>query len=471
MTAEQATQETYVFQSNVNKRLPHVLNGKGIRMTVEKDGKVHEDIVDAVTGAAVGALGWGDEEVYPIINDAARNNTYTFPSLIGNKPSEELAKFYIDHSPKGVFSSALWCCSGSESNENALKIIRQYQIERGCPERTKIISRETSYHGFTLGALSISENPRARMFKDMLIDQEKTCLKMPVCYPYRFQQKGETEEQYAQRLLDVLEKMILDNDPKTISAVVVETLPGSSLGTVPPPKGYLPGIRALCNKYDVIFMLDEVMCGTGRSNPNGKLNCWENFLDPKDGPDIQTVGKTLGSGYVTIAGVLISPKIKEGYLKGSGFIMGSHTYSSHGFNCAVALGVQQKIQRDGLTANIFTMGNLMGKKLQDALLSEENIVGDVRGIGGFWSLEFVKDRSTKEPFDVALDVAHVFQDVCFENGLNVMGMQGNIDGTKGDIALYAPSFIITEKDVDTIVERTVKSVKDLSDKLKAEGKW
>ncbi|SCW00928.1 LAFE_0D01244g1_1 [Lachancea fermentati] len=461
--------ESYVFQGTINKKAPMVLGGKGIRMTVEKDGKVSE-VIDAVTGAAVGALGWGDEEILPIIEEAARNHTYTFPSLIGNKPSEDLAKFYIDHSPEGVFSAALWCCSGSESNENAMKIIRQYQIERGCPEKTKIISRATSYHGFTLGALSISNCFRADMFKDILIDQEK-CLKMPPCYPYRFQKKDETEAQYVQRLLDDLEKIIIDNDPKTVSCVVVETLPGSSLGTAPPPKGYLPGLRALCNKYDLIFMLDEVMCGTGRSNPNGKLNCWENFLEPKDAPDIQTVGKTLGSGYVTIAGVLVGPKIRDAYIKGSNSVFGSHTYASHGFNCAVALGVQKKIMRDGLTSNIFKMGNLMGQKLEDALLKEDNIVGDVRGIGGFWSLEFVKDKVTKELFPVELDVGHRYQQVCYDNGLNVMGMQGNADGINGDIALFAPSFVITEADVDEIVSRAVKSVNELTAQLKAEGQW
>ena len=227
----------------------------------------------------------------------------------------------------------------------------------------------------------------------------------------------------------------------------------------------------MCNKYDVVFMLDEVMCGTGRSNPNGKLNCWENFLEPQDAPDIQTVGKTLGSGYVTIAGVLVGPKIRDAYVKGSNAVFGSHTYASHGFNCAVALGIQKKIQREGLTENVFKMGNLMGAKLKEALLKEDNIAGDVRGIGGFWSIEFVKNRETKEYFPVKLDVGHRYQDVCFKNGLTVMGMQGCVDSINGDFALFAPAFIITEKDVDDIVEAAVKSVKQLSEELKAEGEW
>ncbi|KAH3901162.1 uncharacterized protein SCDLUD_002645 [Saccharomycodes ludwigii] len=464
--------KSYVFQCKISETPAQVIGGKGTRITVEKDGKVYDDVIDGVTGAAVGALGWGDEDIVDVITEAAKTSTYTFPSLIGNKQSEELAKFYIDHSPKDAFASALWCCSGSEANENCMKIMYQYWLERGKTKKTKFISRDSSYHGFTIGSLSIADNARAVAFKDILLPGTQ-CLKMPVCYPYRFQKKGQTEAEYVQGLLDALEKLIVDNDPETIISVTVETLPGSSIGTVPPPKGYLPGIRALCNKYDILMHLDEVMCGTGRSNPNGGLNCWENFMPLDQGPDLQTVGKTLGSGYVTIAGVLVSPKVKDAYVKGSNGVIGSHTYASHAFNCSVALGVQKKIIGQGLTKNIFKMGNLMGETLKKELLSKDNIVGDVRGIGGFWSLEFVKDREEKISFPPKLDIGHRFQDVCFENGINVMGMTGNYDymTDDGDIALLAPSFIITEKDVEEIVARVVKSVDDLTAALKKEGEF
>ncbi|OBA26796.1 PLP-dependent transferase [Hanseniaspora valbyensis NRRL Y-1626] len=466
------SETSYVFQSVVAKKPAHVLGGKGCRITVRKDGKVYEDVIDAVTGAAVGALGWGDEDVGKYMAEVLPTHTYTFPAVIGNQHSEDLAKFYIEHSPKGAFASALWCCSGSEANENALKITKQYWLEKGKPKKNKFISRDTSYHGFSLGALSISENARADDFTDILIDQ-KQCVKMPVCFPYRYQKEGQSEEEYTQYLLDALEKLIIDNDPETVASVIVETLPGSSLGTVPPPKGYLPGIRKLCDKYDVLLHLDEVMCGTGRSNPNGGLNCWENYLEPGQFPDIQTVGKTLGSGYVTIAGVLVGPKIKEAYENGSGTVVGSHTYSSHGFNCGVALRIQQKIMREGLTKNIFEKGNLMGKKLTEAFADKHNIVGDVRGIGGFWTVEFVKDKKTKEVFDKKLDVGHKIQDVFFEKGLNVMGMQGCVSNRSGlgDFVLLAPSFVITEADVDEIVKRFVEGVEEYEQILKDGKHW
>ncbi|XBW35066.1 hypothetical protein QEN19_000629 [Hanseniaspora menglaensis] len=464
--------KSYVFQSIVDKKPPQVLKGTGCRIVVEKNGKIYNDIIDAVTGAAVGALGWGDKDVAQFMLDVLPTHTYTYPAIIGNQNSENLAKFYIDHSPKGAFESALFCGSGSEANENALKISKQYWTERNKPKKNKFISREASYHGFSLGTLSISQHARAAEFSDILLDQA-LCPKMPVCYPYRHQKDDQTEAEYVQYLLDALEQLIVKNDPETVASIIVETLPGSSLGTVPPPKGYLPGIRRLCDKYDILMHLDEVMCGTGRSNPNGGLNCWENFLEPGQFPDIQTVGKTLGSGYITIAGVLIGPKIKSAFDLGTGMVLGGHTYASHNFNCGVALKIQEKIMKEGLTKNIFEMGNLMGKKLTEAFAGKHNIVGDVRGIGGFWTCELVKNKTTKEIFDKNLDVAHRCQDILFEEGLNVVGMQGcvsNVTGD-GDFVFMAPSFIITEEDVNEIVRRFTTGIAIFENELKVKSEW
>ncbi|SCU91377.1 LAFA_0F03378g1_1 [Lachancea sp. 'fantastica'] len=469
VSASPAPLPSYNFQATVDSTGLQVVGGKGVYIDVEKDGQVHSGVLDGITGAAVGALGWGNEEVQDIMGEAAKGAVYSFAPLMSNKASEELSKFYIDNSPKGAFAAALWVCSGSESNENALRIIRQYWLERNLPKKVKLISRDNSYHGYTLGAQSISWNSKVLPFEPYLMNREKYNIKISSAYAYRNQKHGETEEAYAERLLKELEDKILANDPDTIASVTVETLPGSSLGTCPPPKGYLPGIRKLCNKYDLIFHLDEVMCGTGRSNPNGRLNCWENYLDDSEAPDIQTVGKTLGSGYVSIAGVLVGPKIVDTVRNGSNSIFGGNTYSSHAFNCASALGIQKKILGKGLTKNMFKMGNLMGQKLKDALLTKDNIAGDVRGIGGFWSIEFVKDRATKETFDSNLEIGYRFKSICFDNKLSVMGFPGNADGSCGDRALLAPSFIIDEAFVDELVEKIVKSVDQLTKELHAEG--
>lgn len=470
MTVETLALESHIFNSHVSEAKPFARSGSGITMDVETPNKTYEGVIDAITGAAVGALGWGDKDVPQMFQNALAKHTYSFPANIVNEEAEKLAKFYIDNSPAGAFVSALWTCSGSESNENAMKIVRQYQKERGKPNKIKVITRECAYHGFTIGAMSMGSNFVADQFLEL--QRPDIFLKMPRCFPYKDMKEGETEDEYSQRLIDALEKMILDNDPETVSCVCVETLPGSSLGTAPPPKTYLKGLRDLCNKYDIVFMLDEVMCGTGRASPNGGLNCWENFLAPEDAPDIQTVGKTLGSGYVTIAGVLVGPKIMKAYMGGSGLVIGAQTYHTHGLNCSVSLQIQEKIKRLGLTKNMFEKGTSLGAKLTEAL-SSEDIVGDVRGLGGFWTIEFVKDKKTKTSFPAEDHVATRYGEIALKNGLTCLALTctSHTQDETWDIASYAPAFIITDAEVDEIVARTVASVHTLSKELIAEGKF
>ncbi|KAG7194116.1 uncharacterized protein KQ657_004824 [Scheffersomyces spartinae] len=457
----------YLFQGKVAHKVPHIINGKGLTISVA-DPKTGETsvLIDAMTGAAVGALGWGDEDVAKFYEEGLKQSAYSFPLTMCNENAQALAKFYIDNSPKDAFAAALWCGSGSEANENGMKIAYQYHKEKGNTKKTKFLSRENSYHGYTIGAMSLSHGSRTTPFKSIIVADEKTP-KLPVMYPYRYQKEDETLEEYGDRLLEAYEKKILEEDPDTIIAIVLETLPGSSLGTVVPPPNYYKGIRKLCDKYDILLWLDEVMCGTGRCNPNGKLNCWENFLDDNEGPDIQTVGKTLGSGYVTIAGVLVSPKVKNTYIEGSGTIIGAQTYASHWLNCYVARKIQEKILATGLTKNVFEKGNLIGKKLTK-LLESSPIVGEVRGLGGFWSVELVKNKVTKEPFDPKMDVGHALTDICFKNGVTVMGL-GGCNGVNGDHISVAPNFTITDDDVSEIVTRITKSVEEYVEILTAEG--
>lgn len=463
-------QTSYVFQSTVNKQLPHAVGGDGCYLIVE-DAETGERrrILDGMTGAAVGALGWGDETAIELVANSVRECHYSYSPYHCNKNAEALGKFLIDNSPPGVFTSSLFLGSGSEANENAMKLVKQYFLERNLPKKNKFISRSTCYHGFTLGSLSIGANSRAKLFQDILLPKELTP-KTDVCYPFRYKQKGQSDESYVEQLLDNLESLILKEGPETVAAIILETLPGSSIGTVPPPAGYLPGVRKLCNKYDIVFYLDEVMCGTGRANPPSGygLHCWENYLSPQEAPDIQTIGKTLGSGYITIAGVLIGSKIQKAYLEGSGTVIGAHTYASHSFNCLAALKIQQYIKQLGLTKNIFKMGNLMGSKLHEAL-KDNPIVVDVRGIGGFWSIEFGKNGTPdNDVFPLEAKVALRIQAQAFQNGLTVMGAQGGFNQV-GDHMCLAPAFIIQESDVDEIVRLTTKTVNDMAVQLKAEG--
>lgn len=450
--------ESHLLQSTVTKKNPFVVAGEGIRITVEdpNNGEVFQ-MLDGCTGAAVGALGHRDPDILKEIVKASEECVYSFPLAMTNKYAEELAKYLIDISPKGAFKAALFTGSGSESNDNAMKIIYQYHVERNDAKRVKFISRKGSYHGYTIGSMSISGS-RTTPFEPILLNQEQVP-KVNNIYRYRDQLKNESEEQYKDRLLKELEEAFIAAGPDTVAAFVTETVSGSTIGTEPPLPGYLEGVRSICHKYGALFMLDEVMCGMSRC---GALHAWLKYLPLDDessgavGPDIQSIGKTLGSGFVTIAGVLISPKVRDTIANGTNTIRGAQTYHSHAFNTRIALAVQKKIKALNLTANIEEVGSYIGELLKEKLPSVSKYTGDIRGSGGFWSVEFVKDKNTKEMFTVEDDFAHIVGETAFKNGLSIMALSGA--GEIGDHISLAPSYIITKKDAEDMVEVLVKSV-------------
>ncbi|VEU24200.1 DEKNAAC105426 [Brettanomyces naardenensis] len=469
MTKEENGPESFVFQRTVNEVAPMLVDADGMYITYE-DPKTKEQktVIDAMTGAAVGSLGHKDKEIVDYMGEAAKNSFYSFGMYFSNYAAEDLSKFLIEKSPKGHFSSALWVGSGSEANENALKIAKQYHNERNDRKRFRFISRKNAYHGFTIGALSIGDGVRKEDFKQILLSDEQTP-KVSACNPYRGITKTVSEEQYTEQLLKELEDTFIANDPTTVAGVIFETVGGSSFGTVPPPKGYLDGARDLCHKYGALFMLDEVMCGLGRS---GNYHTYTKFMESGNGPDLMTIGKTIGSGYVTLAGVLISPLVKDAIVKGSNAVSGAQTYHCHEFNCKIGLAVQKKLDRDNLIPKAAKVGqyimDTVGEKLKDS-----KIVGDIRGLPLFFSLEFC-DPSTKKSFPAEWKVAYKVADKALENGITTMGMQGTNGATVdakgetvglGDHLSIAPAYIITEKEADIIIEALVKAVKDTEAEL------
>lgn len=467
MTIEPETQENYIFEADLQAKRFSIVNGSGSEIQVknENTGEVFQ-CIDGITGAAVGALGWKDPDVPQFFADGLKDTNYSFTSVLGNDHAQSLAKFIIDNSPADAFAAAIFVTSGSEANDNAMKIMKQYFVEKGKPKKVKFISRQHSYLGFSIGAMSLSRGIRSDLFLDITLPKSQ-CPTIVACNPYRYQ--GDlTTEQYVEYLLKQAEQVILEEDPETIVSISLETLPGATLGTVPLPKGYLSGIRDLCDKYDILLHLDEVICGMSRCNPHGGLHCWENYLEPGKGPDIQTIGKTLGSGYVTLAGVLISPKIKQGFLEGSGKILGGQSYTCHSLNCYVALKIQEKIKRLKLSENIFKMGNLLGKLLL-LELADCPVVGSVRGVGGFWSIEIVKDKLTKESFPPELDISGQIGLLSLKNGVSNLCLHGCNDGKSGDLVLFGPAYVISEEVVRDIVKRMVVAFTELVEKLKSEG--
>lgn len=459
------TKESYVFQKVISDISPLVVDAKGLELTiVDPNTGAKRTVIDAMTGAAVGSLGHQDDEIIDVMCQAARKNNYSFGLYLGNQASEDLARYICDErSPKGHFSSALWVGSGSEANENAMKIAKQYHSEKGDTKRYKFISRVNSYHGFTIGALSLGDGIRKKDFKSILLSEEQTP-KISAANVYRFVNESKSEEEYTQDLLQEMEESFIKNDPSTICAVFLETVGGSSFGTVPPPKGYLDGVKAICEKYGALLVLDEVMVGLGRS---GKFNCYECFMEGQ--PDLLTVGKTIGSGYVTLAGVIISPKVKDAVTSGSNATAGAQTYHCHGFNCEVGLAVQKKLARD----NLIEKGAAVGRNMMEQLalkLKDSKLVGDIRGLPLFFSVEFC-DPVTKAPLDPNYKFAYKLGDKCLENGITTMGLQGtagSIPGPDGPVAAgdhlsLAPPYIITQEQGDFIVDALVKSIKEVEE--------
>ena len=429
---------THVFQRQIHADLPRAKKGDGIYI-IDADGKRY---LDASGGAAVSCLGHSDPDVIQAIKDQAETLAFAHTAFFTSEAAEELANLLIGKAPDGI-EVVYFVSGGSEAMEAALKMARQYFLEVGEPERTKFIARRQSYHGNTLGALSVGGNVwRREPFEAMLMDVGH----IQPCYAYRNQLDGETEEEYGLRAADELEAEIQRLGPETVIAFVAETVVGATAGVVPPVKGYFKRIRDICDRHGVLLILDEVMCGMGRTGTT--------FACEQDGiaPDIVCIAKGLGAGYQPIGAALVSAKVFQAFSEGSGFFQHGHTYMGHPMACAAALAVQRKIQALDLLANVREQGEVLESRLLDRLGNHAH-VGDIRGRGLFRGIELVADRATKEPFDPALKLHAGLKAQAMDRGLIYYPGGGTADGVQGDHILLAPPFIIEKPEIDELVDR------------------
>ncbi len=434
---------THVFHRNPKQTLPVAVGGKGIEL-FDSNGRGY---LDASGGAAVSCLGHGHPRVIEAIKAQVDTLAYAHTSFFTTEVSETLAQTLADAAP-GDLDHVYFVSGGSEAVEAALKLARQYFVEVGQTQRRHFIARRQSYHGNTLGALAIGGNAwRREPFLPLLVPAHH----VSPCYAYRDQAAGETDVQYAQRLADELEAKILELGPESVAGFVAETVVGATAGAVPPVADYLKRIRAVCDKYGVLLILDEVMSGMGRT---GYL-----FACEEDGvvPDIVTIAKGLGAGYQPIGAMLSTSRIYDAIVGGSGFFQHGHTYIGHATACAAALAVQRTIAEDNLLANVLARGEQLRARLCEVLGNHPNL-GDVRGRGLFVGVEFVADRASKATLDPSKKTHAVLKRTCMENGLLVYPMGGTVDGIHGDHVLFAPPFICTPNDIDNIVDRFVQSV-------------
>ena len=413
--------------------------GEGIFLITE-DGR---RIIDGSGGAAVACLGHGNERVKAAIAEQLDNVAYVHTALFSNRPAEDLAEFLLDGEPGGL-SHAFFVSSGSEATEAAIKLARQYFLEIGQPRRRRFIARRQGYHGNTLGALAAGGNAMRRAAYAPLLS-DAFSLVSP-CFAYRFQRDDETDTQYVQRLADELEAEFQRLGPDSVAAFCAETVVGATTGCVAALPGYFPAMRAVCDRHGALLILDEVMCGMGRT---GVQHAW---MDEGVVPDIQVIAKGLGGGYQPIGGILITATIIDALRAGTGSFQHGHTYQAHPVACAAALAVQRVVRDDALIDNVAAMGAHLAAGLTERLGNHRHI-GDIRGRGLFQAIELVADRASKAEFDPDLRMHDRVKQAAFDRGLAIYPMGGTIDGRRGDHIVVAPPYIATAADIDAIVAR------------------
>ncbi|MEQ5768512.1 aspartate aminotransferase family protein [Halomonas sp. H33-56] len=427
-----------VFHRHLKASYPTAVAGDGPYL-IDAAGKRY---LDACGGAAVSCLGHSDPEVQAAISEQVKRMAYAHSSFFTSEPMEALADFLVDRAPQGI-GSVYFVSGGSEAVEAALKMARQYFLEIGQPERTQVIARRQSYHGNTLGALATGGNAwRRRPFEPLLADTTH----VSPCYAYRGQRADESAEAYGERLAVELEDTIERLGPRRVMAFVAEPVVGATLGAVPAVPGYFRRVREICDRHGILLILDEVMCGMGRT---GSL-----FACEQEGvsPDLLTVAKGLGGGYQPIGATLASARIRDTIAEGTGFFQHGHTYIGHATACAAALAVQRAVEQRGLLEQVRARGEALRARLEQRF-GDHPHVGDIRGRGLFLGLELVADRASQEPFDPDQRLNAAVKAAAMDQGLMCYPAGGTLDGRRGDHVLLAPPYIVEEDHLDEIVDK------------------
>lgn len=433
----------HVFHRDARADPPVAVSGDGPYL-VDRDGRRY---LDASGGAAVSCLGHGHRAVVEAIKAQAERLAYAHTAFFSSEPAEALANLLVE-AAHGAFERVYFVSGGSEGIEAALKLARQYFLEAGEPERELFIGRRQSYHGNTLGALAVGGNAwRRKQFAPLLMPVEHVA----PCYAYRDRKEGESEAEYGLRVANELEETLQRVGAERVIAFVAETVVGATLGAVPAVPGYFRRVRDICNRYGILLILDEVMCGMGRT---GTLFAYE-----QEGivPDMAVVAKGLGGGYQPIGATLVSKKIFEAVRSGSGFFQHGHTYLGHPMACAAALAVQQTIVRENLLQNVQRQGAALLSELRERFADHPN-VGDVRGRGLFMGIELVADRGTKSTFDPAFKLHSRIKREAFARGLICYPMGGTVDGLHGDHVMLAPPYIIDNSHRDEMTDKLAQAI-------------
>src|SRR5436853_812844 len=422
--------------------LPRIVRGEG-SYVYDADGRRY---LDGSGGPAAFSIGHGNREVNAAIAAQLDQVACGYRYLFTSEPLEQLTRLMLARcGPQ--FAHIIYSGSGSEAVESALKVALQYWDARGLPARKRFIARERSYHGNTLGALSVSGFlERRRPFEESLVDVSF----VSAANAYR-PLRGLAGEQLVAALADELDARLRALGPQTVAAFIFEPVVGAAGGAVPAPDGYAKAIRAVCDRHDVLVIADEVMCGSGR------CGTWRALEHDGVVPDIMAVGKGLAGGYIPLAATILRKELGDTIVSEQGTILTGHTYSGHTAACAAGLAVQRIIERESLVSHVRIRGEALRSDL-GAALGRFDAVGDVRGRGYLIGIEFVRDRATKDPFPAERALSQSIGRSAFEDGLIIYPCAGNVGGVSGDTVIVAPPFNASEAELAELVEKVASAV-------------
>ena len=430
---------THVLHRRIAHSYPVAASGQGVTIR-DNTGK---EYIDASGGAAVSCLGHQHPRVLEAMKKQASQLAYAHTAFFSSEPAEALADRLVGHEPGGL-AYAYFVSGGSEAIEASIKLARQYFVERGEPQRGNFIARRQSYHGNTLGALAAGGNAWRRAPYAPLLSPAFS--HVTPAFAYHERREDEQDADFVTRLAAELEAEFQRLGPDTVAAFIAEPVVGATAGCVPAPENYFRRVREICDRHGALLILDEVMCGMGRT---GTTHAWE-----QEGvaPDIQAIAKGLGGGYQPIGAMLARAAIVDTIREGSGAFQHGHTYLGHPLACAAALEVQRIIGDENLLDHVKQRGRELEQRLIERFGNHRH-VGDVRGRGLFQAIELVEDRATRTPFDPALKLHQKIKATAFDNGLACYPAGGTVDGRRGDHVLLAPPYIATSDDIDLIVEK------------------
>ena len=439
----------HIFQRHCHANLPVAARGEGVYI-FDQMGKSY---LDASGGAAVSCLGHSHPAVKAALHEQIDQLAYAHTGFFTTEAAQNLADKLVASAP-GKLEHVYFVSGGSEAVESALKLARQYFVEKGETQRSRFISRKQSYHGNTLGALSVGGNAlRREPFSPLLMPVEH----ISACFAYHGQQASETAFEYGQRMANELEERLLEVGPETVIAFIAEPVVGATAGAVVAEEGYFKRIREICDKYGVLLILDEVMCGMGRT---GTL-----FAHEQEGieADMVTIAKGLGAGYQPIGAMMASAEIHNTISNGSGFFQHGHTYMGHATAVAGSLAVLNAIDQDALLPRVRVAGDLLQAKLEKRF-ENHAFIGDIRGRGLFRAIEIMADKEKKIPFAASTKLHTKIKAQAMELGLMCYPMPGTVDGQEGHHVLLAPPFIISDDQLDELTDKLYLSIDAITHK-------